>query len=110
MMLMHKALFGDNIINSEETGKVKIGNKWVRVYKYTINKDTAKYHENILIFSRGVAYEALDKDYREKYEELMREQREEIAPLYGSNIELYRTRIDEWSQRLEVLQTSLCKE
>ena len=106
MMLMHKALFGENIINSEETGKVKVGNKWVRVYRYTINMDTAQYHEKIIEFSRGGLFEKQDKDYREKYDELMREQCEDIAPLYGTNIELYRTRIDDWSQRLE----ELCKE
>ena len=106
MMLMHKALFGENIINSEETGKVKLGNKWARVYRYTINMDTAQYHENIIEFSRGGLFEKQDKDYREKYDELMREQREEIAPLYGSNIELYRTRLNDWSQRLE----DLCKD
>ena len=54
MMLMHKHLFGENIINTEIIGKYKIGNKRSNLYKYTINLDTASYHETIIQFSRGV--------------------------------------------------------
>ena len=54
MMLMHKHLFGDNIINTKILGKFKVGNKRANIYEYTINLDTASYHENIIQFSRGI--------------------------------------------------------
>ena len=54
MMLMHKQLFGENIITTEILGKYKIGNKRSNIYKYTINLDTASYHETIIQFSRGI--------------------------------------------------------
>jgi hypothetical protein len=50
MMLMHKNLFGENIINSEEIGR---GKKRTRLYKYTINMDVALYHRSIIEFSRS---------------------------------------------------------
>ena len=53
-MLMHKNLFGENIITTEILGKYKIGNKRSNLYKYTINLDTASYHETIIQFSRGI--------------------------------------------------------
>ena len=49
MMIMHKNLFGENIINSEEIGR---GKKRTRLYKYTINMDVAQYHRTIIEFSR----------------------------------------------------------
>ena len=54
MMLMHKHLFGDNIINTKILGKFKVGNKRANIYEYTINLDTASYHETIIQFSRGI--------------------------------------------------------
>jgi hypothetical protein len=53
MMLMHKHLFGDNIINTEIIGKFKVGNKRSNLYKYTINLDTTSYHHTLIDFSRG---------------------------------------------------------
>jgi len=52
MMIMHKNLFGENIIHSEESGR---GKKRTRLYKYTINMDVAQYHRTIIEFSRNVA-------------------------------------------------------
>jgi hypothetical protein len=51
MMIMHKNLFGENIIHSEESGR---GKKRTRLYKYTINMDVAQYHRTIIEFSRNV--------------------------------------------------------
>jgi len=53
MMLMHKHLFGENIINTEIIGKYKVGNKRSNLYKYTINLDTTSYHHTLIDFSRG---------------------------------------------------------
>ena len=50
MMIMHKNLFGENIIHSEEVGR---GKKRTRLYKYTINMDVAQYHRTIIEFSRS---------------------------------------------------------
>ena len=50
MMIMHKNLFGENIIHSEESGR---GKKRTRLYKYTINMDVAQYHRTIIEFSRS---------------------------------------------------------
>ena len=49
-MIMHKNLFGENIIHSEESGR---GKKRTRLYKYTINMDVAQYHRTIIEFSRS---------------------------------------------------------
>ena len=54
MMIMHKHLFGENIITTEEVGRFKVEKKRVKMYKYTINMETAIYHETIIQFSRGI--------------------------------------------------------
>ena len=52
MMLMHKSLFGENIINSEEIRR-QVGTKSIKTYKYTINMNTAKYHQVVIDYSRS---------------------------------------------------------
>ena len=70
--------------------------------------DTAQYHDKIIEFSRGGLYacEKQDKDYQEKYDELIREQREEISPLHATNLDEYLKRNENWNRILE----ELCKE
>ncbi len=50
---MYKHLFGENIINTE-VGRFILDKKRVKMYKYTINMETAIYHETIIQCSRGI--------------------------------------------------------
>lgn len=67
MMLMHKHLFGENIINTEIIGKYKVGNKRSNLYKYTINLDTTSYHHTLIDFSRGRPEPEEDTEYNKQY-------------------------------------------
>jgi hypothetical protein len=99
-MIMHKNLFGENIVNSEETGRVKVGNKRVKVYKYTINMETAKYHEDIIKYSRWTDQELEDEKCETKeYDVLRREYDEEILPLLDTDKDEYYRKNKDWTMR-----------
>ena len=51
MMLMHKHLFGENIITTEIIGKYKVGTKRSNLYKYTINLDITDYQDVFINFA-----------------------------------------------------------
>ena len=99
MMIMHKNLFGENIVNSEETGRVKVGNKRVKVYKYTINMETANTTKTSLNTHDGLTRNWKMKNVRQKnmtsYEENMRRK----LPLLDTDKDEYYRKNKDWTMR-----------